>query len=307
MRKIICKDRKAPSAKQGFTLIELLVVIAIIAILAAILLPALAAAKRKAMVVACLNNLHQIGVGAFAYASDNHDMYPIVTVGSVNNYSQDKVNFIQGIHYTRYIFQNDSGNDGDIMPKRIVASTSKQKGFQTQNLGYLYASRDIENAMVFFDPALRAISSPSSPMYYISPNYYTDPHFPATHANGSIRSSYMFNPRLQNPANGNYQRKYQKSSDVQHMDVFTIDYFAAKGATDPANPNSANGCPFTSQYWPHYPNKAVNTLFTDGSAKEVFFKNMTFFNGICANLLEQEGQQQMVQYNAIFDHLKADR
>ncbi len=59
----------------GFTLIELLVVISIIAVLMAIMMPALSKAREQARIVTCSNNLHQMGIGMNTYASENKDKY----------------------------------------------------------------------------------------------------------------------------------------------------------------------------------------------------------------------------------------
>jgi prepilin-type N-terminal cleavage/methylation domain-containing protein/prepilin-type processing-associated H-X9-DG protein len=71
------KTKSAGARRDGaFTLLELLVVIAIIAVLASLLLPVLAAAKRRAAQATCINSLKQLGLGMHMYVDDNSGTFP---------------------------------------------------------------------------------------------------------------------------------------------------------------------------------------------------------------------------------------
>src|SRR3954463_2601845 len=83
------KNEKPDRRSLGFTLVELLVVIGIIAVLIAILLPALNNARRTAASVACQSNLHQIGIASLVYAETNKGALPSSVPSSIYKFPKD--------------------------------------------------------------------------------------------------------------------------------------------------------------------------------------------------------------------------
>jgi prepilin-type N-terminal cleavage/methylation domain-containing protein len=233
---------------SSFTLIELLVVIAVIAIMVALLLPALAGAKRRAKLAQCQNNFHQIYIACLVYASRYDDYFPPPRART------------SGINLMRIAWYPKSWPSFPHTAISRFSQTAQNNGW-FGSLGLIYEVGDIGDGKVLFCPGFPDNS-------WFSAANYSDPSFMSTDGASMLCSSTLFNPwTVYDPFSHTEEYLFPKTSSLVAGKVFGMDSLQTETNNGPLLQYTQPA--YTPETFAHYPSRGFDVLFTDGSVQLV--------------------------------------